>query len=185
MGNNSLLSDFDIIEESINHREIVMQFIKDNYKIKGRLIISKGPNESGKYEVSCDYVEFKNRDYTSLTNGMFEWEKVRSNFSCRDCSLTSLEGAPKEVGGYFDCINCPSLKSLKGAPETVGTNFYCSYCISLTSLEGAPKKVGGNFHCYNCNSLRFESINDLDYGHKIFGDSIFLRGRSWRPYDLF
>ena len=51
----------------------------------------------------------------------FKFGRVDENFYCSDCpSLTSLEGAPQEVGGDFYCRNCPSLKSLKGSPQKVG-----------------------------------------------------------------
>jgi transcription elongation factor Elf1 len=43
------------------------------------------------------------------------------------------------------------LTSLKGAPKEVG-RFDCSYCVSLTSLEGAPEKVKGNFNCKSCGT---------------------------------
>ncbi len=37
---------------------------------------------------------------------------VTGSFDCWDCSnLTSLKGAPKEVGGFFNCSRCKSLKS--------------------------------------------------------------------------
>ena len=49
------------------------------------------------------------------------------------------------VDGDFDCYKCTSLTSLEGAPQEVGGNFYCRNCPSLTSLEGAPKKIGGKF----------------------------------------
>ena len=73
---------------------------------------------------------------------------IKNDFSCPNCnSLTSLEGAPKEVGGDFICSICTSLTSLEGAPQKVGRDFDCSGCTSLTSLEGAPKEVGGYFYC--------------------------------------
>ena len=79
---------------------------------------------------------------------------ISGDFSCSNCSsLTSLEGAPQEVGGNFSCYNCTSLTSLKGAPQKVGGDFWCSRCTSLTSLEGSPQKVGGTFSCYGCHSL--------------------------------
>ena len=79
---------------------------------------------------------------------------ISGNFSCSDCSsLTSLEGAPQEVGGNFSCYNCTSLKSLEGAPKKVGEHFSCSECFSLTSLVGAPQKVGRSFFCTRCPSL--------------------------------
>ena len=90
----------------------------------------------------------------SLTNGLFQWGKVRGYFDCNYCDLLkSLEGAPKEVGGRFVCKNCVSIKTLEGAPEKVGSTFSCEKCKSLISLEGAPKEVGGDFNCENCTSL--------------------------------
>ena len=41
----------------------------------------------------------------------------------------------------FSCSDCTSLTSLEGAPKEVGKDFYCSGCTSLTSLEGAPKEL--------------------------------------------
>ena len=61
--------------------------------------------------------------------------------------LTSLEGAPTEVGGDFGC-SFNQLTSLKGAPQTVGRDFYCNDS-HLTSLEGAPKTVGRDFYCHS------------------------------------
>ena len=67
---------------------------------------------------------------------------IKNDFSCSNCnSLTSLEGAPKEVGRDFSCYNCISLSSFEGAPQKVGRDFVCNYCASLTSLEGAPKEL--------------------------------------------
>ena len=56
------------------------------------------------------------------------WEKFKqnNNFYFDDCNLTSLKGAPQEVGGSFYCYN-----------------------NQLTSLEGAPQKVNGDFSCYD------------------------------------
>ena len=79
---------------------------------------------------------------------------IKNNFNCSYCaSLTSLEGAPQEVGGDFICDDCYLLASLKGAPKEVGRDFSCSYCTSLTSLNGAPQKVGRDFVCNYCTSL--------------------------------
>ena len=102
---------------------------------------------------SKSYITIRDKD---LVNGKFPFKfgRVDKNFSCYNChSLTSLEGAPQEVGGNFSCYNCTSLTSLKGAPQKVGGDFWCSRCTSLTSLEGSPQKVGGTFSCYNCTSL--------------------------------
>jgi hypothetical protein len=70
---------------------------------------------------------------------------VKGYFSCSNNQLTSLEGAPKEVGGSFWCYG-NILTSLKGAPKEVGVNFDC-HVNRLTSLDGAPQTVGGSFNC--------------------------------------
>ena len=111
--------------------------------------------ETGKLVVSSNRDIGCGKNVTSLNNnGAFEWGNIKGRFDCVGCtSLTSLEGAPKEVGGSFNCSDCTSLTSLEGAPKEVGGSFNCSGCTSLTSLEGAPKEVGGNFGCVDCTSL--------------------------------
>ena len=73
--------------------------------------------------------------------------KITGNFDCSGLNLTSLKGAPQEVGGWFDCSE-NQLTSLEGSPREVGRSFYC-YKNQLTSLEGAPKTIGESFYCYN------------------------------------
>ena len=149
----SLLDDFDTLNSNIDPLEEIKQFLEENYE--GEYIISKKPNKDGLYEVSSyGDIRIKNLNITSLTNDLFVWTKANKSFYGNYSKfLTSLEGAPKEVGGNFSFYDCDSLTSLKGAPEKVGGDFYCIACDSLKSLEGAPKKVGGNFNCSDCQSL--------------------------------
>lgn len=70
---------------------------------------------------------------------------VKGNFSCDYNYLTTLKGAPREVGGDFSCVN-NKLVSLEGAPEIVGGHFCCNF-NKLRTLEGAPRDVGESFHC--------------------------------------
>ena len=69
--------------------------------------------------------------------------KVSNRFHCFGNQLTSLEGAPQEVGGDFNCSN-NRLTSLEGAPSKVGEKFICVHnyltTADLGSLEG---KVAG------------------------------------------
>ena len=51
--------------------------------------------------------------------------RVTNNCFFHGNQLTSLQGAPQTVGGYFSC-NDNQLTSLQGAPQTVGGDFYCS-----------------------------------------------------------
>ena len=120
--NESILDDE---EDLVNNSpiEIIEKFIKDNYKVVGKLNIKEVDN---KYIV--DYrgnVEVSNIKIEQLTNEFFKWGKVGGSFSCSFCeSLTSLQGAPKKIDGSFDCDNCESLTSLQGAPKKVGWDFY-------------------------------------------------------------
>lgn len=156
----------DFLNEGINskdnkdNRDEVIKWINENYDCSG-LKISDNPNEDGLYEAVANKVNVKNKNITSLTNGMFIWSKVKTFYCYRCTSLTSLEGAPKEVEGDFSCIRCTSLTSLKGAPEEVGGNFDTDMCINLKSLEGCPKKVGKDFLCANYRSwFTEEDITD-------------------------
>jgi len=75
--------------------------------------------------------------------------KMSEYFGCSSNKLTSLEGAPQEVGWSFYCSG-NNLTSLSEAPQEVGGSFYCSD-NNLTSLEGAPQEVGGSFYCSGNN----------------------------------
>ena len=79
--------------------------------------------------------------------------EVGGDFICSWTNLTSLEGAPEKVGRDFECWDCYQLQSLEGAPKEVGGAFDCSGCKSLQSLEGTPKEIGGSFDCTSCKSL--------------------------------
>ncbi len=145
----SLLDDDDVFYDPANDKKVIEEWIMKHYTITGRLIISND------FEVSCTgRVSVKDKSITSLTNGMFGWGEISSSFICSRCeNLTSLEGAPEEVGRGFDCAYCSNLKSLEGAPKSVGGNFWCDHCYSLKTLEGAPEEVGNSFFCSECISL--------------------------------
>jgi len=76
---------------------------------------------------------------------------VTGVFDCSNNELTSIEGAPQEVGRGFYC-SYNQLTSLEGAPQKVGRGFNCSG-NNLTSLEGSPQEVGEDFDC-SYNSLK-------------------------------
>ena len=46
--------------------------------------------------------------------------KITGDFDCSGLDLTSLKGAPQEVGGDFNCENNPALHSLEGIGEVRG-----------------------------------------------------------------
>jgi len=72
--------------------------------------------------------------------------KINGIFNCSNNQLTTLEGAPEEVGGsFYGYAN--KLTSLEGAPQNVAGNFDCSN-NQLITLVGAPRKINGRFNCY-------------------------------------
>ena len=153
-------------------KDKIEKWITDNFKVDSGLKISDNPNDDGKYEVSARYVNIKNKNTKSLTNGLFIWKEVKLYFDCTFChQLTSLEGAPEKVDGNFMCDNCENLVSLKGAPTIVGGSFDCSFCDNLISLEGAPKEIGGFFMCSYC-----EHLKSLKYAPNKVGESFICNG---------
>ena len=155
------------IMEAINNE-------KDGYKekklnrVKSKLKLNPQTNRYD-YDGNLDrdiIINFlsENKDGFTINFG-----KITGKFDCYNLSLTSLKGAPQEVGGDFWCdanqltslegapqivggsfsYSINQLTSLKGAPQIVGKDFNC-YDNQLTSLKGAPKEVGGSFYCsYN------------------------------------
>lgn len=152
----SLLDDEDVLLKNADksmvkiQKDKIHQWIKSNYQYTGRLSIKEN-GEKFIVNLTGNLV-FKNIRLKSLTNGIFEWGEITGNFRVPNLYITSLEGAPKKVGGDFSCARCHGLTSLEGGPEEVGGNYDCSSC-DITSLEGAPKEKGDHFNCCYCKNL--------------------------------
>ena len=133
-------SQFKKINETINKDsyETIEQSLND-FEIQNYEIIQ----ENGKFIVNVNG-NVKLRD-KNLNRIPFNFGIVSGDFDCSHNRLTSLEGAPNEVGEDFDC-GFNQLTSLEGAPSEIGKSFYCSN-NKLTSLEGAPSEIGGDFDC--------------------------------------
>ena len=130
-----ILNDDDTYLGVEHDKRIVEGWIKNNYIIYGDLTISDD------LVVNCNgSVNVKNKSITSLTNGLFRWGNVDRDFYCSCCNITSLEGAPKEVGRMFKCSFCDRLKTLEGAPEKVGGCLYCKRCENLKIADSDRRK---------------------------------------------
>ena len=125
-------------------------------------------------KVTGDF-EFGNNKLTSLEGAP---QEVGGYFYCSANNLTSLAGAPQEVGEGFYCED-NSLTSLAGAPQEVGLDFYCSY-NQLTSLAGAPQKVDGSFECHDNKLTSLEGAPQKVDG-KFFCDAFRLQKEEWNP----
>ena len=104
-------------------------------------------NKKIKYEFKLDEKENVNCSYNKLTSLKGAPQEIGGRCDCSGNKLTTLEGAPQKVGGDFRCVG-NELTSLKGAPQEIGGDFIC-VGNELTSLRGAPQKVGGRFDCSN------------------------------------
>jgi hypothetical protein len=100
-------------------------------------------NGDGSIDVDGDV----NLSFKGLSELPLKFGIVSANFYCNNNQLTSLQGAPREVGGNFYC-HFNQLTSLRGAPGEVGGGFYC-HNNQLTSLQGAPRVVAVSFSCHN------------------------------------
>jgi hypothetical protein len=121
-------------------KQEIIEWIESNtqdriYKNKIKINLSTSPITVD-YNGDIRYV----RHATSLTNDIFQWGEVKGYFYCEFSNITTLEGAPKGVGGNFSCDGCANLESLDGSPERVDGRFNCSYCNSLKSLKGALER---------------------------------------------
>ena len=99
-------------------------------------------NSDGSVDVDGD-VDFYRKGFTKLP---LKFGRVSGSFDCTSNQLTTLEGAPREVGEGVS-FSGNQLTTLEGAPERVSGGFNCSR-NKLTTLEGCPEEIGGGFFCY-------------------------------------
>ena len=134
----------DAISKNFNN------FKEKRKEINKRNLLSKFTLNPSTNRYDCDeslnndkLINFVSEDREGFT---INFGKITGDFDCSGLGLTSLKGAPQEVGGSFNCSG-NQLNSLEGAPQKVGGYFWC-YVSQLTSLKGAPKTVDGSFYCY-------------------------------------
>jgi hypothetical protein len=82
------------------------------------------------------------------------FKEVKQDFSCsHNVELSSLEGAPRKVGGSFDATSLP-VTNLTGAPQEVKGTFVLRNLENLTSLKGGPQTVKGSYIVQQCGQLK-------------------------------
>ena len=125
------------------------------------------PQSKWKYNPVTDRIDIEG-DFNCSWAGLKDFSEVKfgkitGHFDCSDLGLTSLIGAPEEVGKDFNCSK-NNLTSLEGAPKKVGYSFNCSK-NSLESLEGGPEYVSGDYDCSSNKLVTLKgSPEDLDGG---------------------
>jgi hypothetical protein len=131
--------------------------------------LSKGlpPQSKWRYNPVTDRIDIEG-DFFCEWTGLKDFRgikfgRISGNFSCSGLGLTSLIGAPEEIGKSFNCSK-NNLTSLEGAPKEVGYSFNCSKNF-LESLEGGPEYVAGDYDCSSNKLVTLKgSPKDLDGG---------------------
>jgi hypothetical protein len=137
---------------------------------------SNSTPDARKWKLVNGFVDVEG-DFDCSKQGLRDLKGVRfgvvtGDFLCDSNQLTSLEGAPQQVGGDFSC-GFNQLTSLKGAPQQVGGDFFCAARNPLTSLKGAPKTVGRYFYYPKALGTPEQIKLQLDQlGTKVLGDVI-------------
>ena len=140
--------------------------ILDNLEIKNYTI-----NEDLTVDVTGDVII----DQKALKVIPVQFGVVTGDFSCYGNELTTLTGAPTEVGEDFDCSN-NELTTLQGGPTKVGDSFFCA-SNQLTTLQGGPTKVGKNFACAN------NQLTTLQGGPTKVGESFYCNDNKLTTLD--
>lgn len=147
----SLLDDFDAIASRMDVEAEIKQYLQANYFGCKDDHIEMRLGKDGKYIVDLrnDLTPRKVK-LKEITNGMFVFGTIYGCVDFEGTQISSLEGSPREVQGFFDCSYCPNLKSLEGAPDFIRDSFYCTGNQKLKSLKGGPKHVGESLYCTDC-----------------------------------
>ena len=124
----------------------IIKLVKRHFNIKGTLDVNP---LTGDVDVQGD-VSFKG---LPDSQGRFpvQFGRVTGTFSCVNKGLTTLQGAPHEVGANFEC-SYNKLTDLQGGPLHVGGDLYC-YNNPLTTLNGMPETIKGSMVCVYLHDL--------------------------------
>ena len=90
-------------------------------------IINYTINSQGEIDVDGN-VNLTNKNFKELP---YKFGTIKGYFSLRECkNLISLKNCPNYIidNNMFDIDDCIKLKSLEGCPKEIGGYFYCRRC---------------------------------------------------------
>lgn len=154
------------LKESTTHtRETIQRIIETLHKAAGSL----GDNVSDIWDIKVNddlSLSIKGRVRLVSEDDEIEQElldefvengrltvKIKSidegGLQLHDIKLTSLEGLPETINGYFHVFDISGLVDFKGGPKHVAQSMAVNVCPNLSSLEGLPLEIGGDLTLQN------------------------------------
>jgi hypothetical protein len=95
-------------------------------------------------------------------------EIMNTNVYFHNNNLTSLEGCPQHINGYFDA-KFNLLTSLKDGPKYVRGGYIVSH-NEITSMEGLPSIINGDLY------IQYNELESLDYLPKEIKGNLYIYG---------
>jgi len=145
------LHELGLDEIPIPFGKIRDQFICYGNNLKS---LKNGPTHvGGEYDCSENNLE------------TLEWSptEIEYDFNCKNNKITSLIGLPEKIGGDLNCGENKLLTSLEGSPKEVRGFFIC-YKTSITSLEGGPIEPSSGYYVNNNNLKTLKGAPKVVYG---------------------
>mgnify|MGYP003605860469 CR=1 FL=1 len=100
-------------------------------------------------------MKFKDTKYGDLTG-----QHYMGSILVNGLGLTSLEGAPREVSGSFNCSD-NNLTSLEYGPDYVSGYYNATGNKNLTSLKGCATTIKGAFWCDKSSIKQSDVLNEI------------------------
>lgn len=116
------------------NREQIEQTVRDNFKFVGSVQLTVDTHGVVNVEGS---LQLRNKKLQQIP---VQFGTVTGSFEITSSAIHSLQGCPRVVLGTFSCDGCNNLTSLEGGPQTVHGYYDCQFS-SLTSLKGCATRV--------------------------------------------
>lgn len=131
-------------------------FIDDYLRVNKRIIYNESTTKYDRLDYTwgvCGVDELLDDDGKLI----IQFGVVNGFFNCGTSKISSLEGCPEYVGGFFSCDYSRNLTSLVGGPKYVKTNYHCND-TNITSFEGCAEYIGDAIYCWRTNATSLDGI---------------------------
>ena len=115
-------------------KSVIQWWFRENAKIEVKLKVVKKDNGKISYiEVEGD-VTIENYQDSTLPF-YIGYCRIKGNFTCSYCNISSLSGFPSRILSNFTCSSCPNLNSLNGMPKYIGGDCIMRDCGTIFTEE--------------------------------------------------